>query len=75
MNEDILYILEKPRGKQYIKVMVDPKGDDWFIFFQWIEKKTNKIKLQYIVIRKDVPDWISHLTGFLGWKIITKKET
>jgi hypothetical protein len=75
MNDNVLYILEKSRAKQYIKVIIDPKGDDWFIYFQWIEKKTDKIKSECIVIRKDIPDWISHLTGSLGWKIKEKIKT
>lgn len=76
MNEKILYILEKPRAKQYIKVIVDPNDEDeWFILFQWIDKKTESVKNQSIVIRKDIPSWIRYLTGSLEWQIKLNKNT
>ena len=76
MSDKILYILEKPRAKQYIRVMVDPEDpDEWFILFQWIDKKTESIKHQSIVIRKDIPDWIRYQTESLGWKIKTNNNT
>ncbi len=76
MSEKVLYILEKPRAKQYIKVIVDPDDEDeWFILFQWIEKKTGEIKNQSIVIRKDIPTLIRHLTGSLEWQIKLNNNT
>jgi hypothetical protein len=76
MSNKILYILEKPRAKQYIRVMVDPEDpDEWFILFQWIDKKTESIKHQSTIIRKDIPDWIRYQTESLGWKIKTNNNT
>jgi hypothetical protein len=76
MSEKVLYILEKPRGKKYIKVIVDPEDEDeWFILFQWIDRKSEKVDHQSIVIRKDIPGWIQYLTESLGWKIKTNNLT
>jgi hypothetical protein len=75
MSDKILYILEKPRAKQFIRVIVDPEDEDeWFILFQWIEKKTNVIKHQSMIIRKDIPQWIEYQKS-LGWEIKTKNLT
>jgi len=70
----VLHILDKPRSKQYIKFVVDPTDEDgWFIHVQWIDKKTEKIKSQSTIIRKDVERWKGSLIGMGGW--IESNET
>jgi hypothetical protein len=71
MSEKILHILEKKRSKYYMKFVIDPTDEDeWFILVQTVWKKNNKLERQSMIIRKDIPNWLSYLENYEGWKIV-----
>jgi len=59
-------ILEKARSRQRIEIITDTK-DDWFLYVTYIEKNTEKPVHSSMIIRKDLPNWITYL-GTMGWK-------
>jgi hypothetical protein len=71
----ILHTLTKSRSKYRIDFIVDPHKDNtdgWFILVRWIEKKTEKITDESMIIRKDVNTWISNLKS-TGWQLCIKE--
>ena len=68
-------ILNKPKAKQRIEILVDytMDRDGWFLKVNFIEKKTEKVTSSQCVILKDIDNWIR---GFQrdGW-VIESNET
>lgn len=60
-------ILKKARSKILIEIVPDEK-DDWFLYVKRIEISSGKLKEKSMIIRKDLDNWVKHLTN-LGWKI------
>jgi hypothetical protein len=60
-----LYTLKKKGSPHKIDFIVD-KLDDWFIHVVTIRNKTNKIEDISMIIRKDIPGWITYLAT-MGW--------
>jgi hypothetical protein len=54
-----------------MKFVIDPTDEDeWFILVQTVWKKNNKLERQSMIIRKDIPNWLSYLENYEGWKIV-----
>jgi hypothetical protein len=64
MWDDI--ILEKYRSRQTIHITTDTE-DDWFLYVKWVENKKDIVSHTSMIIRKDLPGWITYL-GSMGWK-------
>lgn len=60
-----LYTLTKKRSPHRIDFIVD-KVDDWFIHVVTIRNTTKAIEDVSMIIRKDIPGWITYL-GSMGW--------
>lgn len=64
MWDDI--ILEKYRSRQKICISTD-FDDDWFLYVKWVENKNGLVSHSSMIIRKDLPGWITYLES-MGWK-------
>ena len=65
-SEKVLYILEKPKAKTYYKIVED-KDDPWFIYIQKIDKKTNQIQKNSMIIAKDLESQLNLIKSD-GWE-------
>jgi hypothetical protein len=63
MNNTIL--LHKKGSRQKVDIITDD-NDDWFLYVNFIEIKTGIINHSSMIIRKDLPGWLSYLST-LGW--------
>jgi hypothetical protein len=66
------YLLDKSRSRQRIEIIPD-ENDDWFLHVNWVEKKTKIISHSSCIIRKDLPGWITYLTGRVGGNWVVQK--
>ena len=67
-----LYSLSKKHSKYVLEFLVDSE-DDWFIYVAQRLKKTRVIEDYSIIIRKDIPGWLSHKKK-QGWEITENFE-
>jgi hypothetical protein len=58
--------LNKPKSRQHVIIETD-RNDDWFLYVKFIENKTEEVTHTSMIIRKDLPGWITYL-GSMGWK-------
>jgi hypothetical protein len=64
--------LTKYRSPHITEYYEDPE-DDWFIFVITKARKSGTFTHCSIVIRKDVPSWVSYAVS-QGWKIIENRS-
>jgi len=65
---EILHTLSKPKAKTSY-IFQEDKDDDYFAFFRKIEKKSSKETECSLMLRKDIPEWLSWLSNS-GWNEI-----
>lgn len=66
-DKKVEHILRKAKSKHRYEFVTWPK-DDWFIFVNQIENKTDKLVHSSLIIRKDKEVWLRYMTGTrMGW--------
>ena len=70
-----LYLLKKKRAKSIVEVYVDAE-DPWFLYFATRESKSRKLTDVSIIIRKDLPTWLSNFasTGWVAEKLYEEQN-
>ena len=63
--------LTKNKSTRRIEIVTDAE-DDWFLYINWIEKKSGKCAESNMIIRKDLENWLRYL-GTMGW--VKKSES
>jgi hypothetical protein len=66
IGRDPLYVLNKKRSPDVIEYIVD-EDDDWFIYVTTKSRKSGEIKHVSMIIRKDMPNWLSYAQS-QGWE-------
>jgi hypothetical protein len=57
--------LTKNKSTRRIEITTDQE-DEWFLYVNWIEKKSGKLIVSNMIIRKDLEGWLRYLEG-MGW--------
>jgi hypothetical protein len=65
----VIYRLKKKRSRTYHIVTEDPESA-WFIYFYYLDTKTDAVKHRYIFIAKDITTYIRYLQRN-GWELET----
>jgi hypothetical protein len=66
VGRDPLYVLNKKRSPDVVEYIVD-EDDDWFIYVTTKRRKTGEITHVSMIIRKDMPNWLSYAQS-QGWE-------
>jgi hypothetical protein len=57
---NLIFTLKKTGAKSYYKIYEDI-DDPWFIYVLYIDKKTNSVKRNSMMIAKDIPSYLELL--------------
>jgi hypothetical protein len=67
-----IYVLNKKYSKFHLEFVIDTE-DDWFIYVVERTKKTKQPTFYHMIIRKDMPSWLSYRLRN-GWELIENNE-
>jgi hypothetical protein len=76
METKPIHVLNKPKSKQRVEILVDydMDPDGWFLEVKYIEKKSGNVAHKHCIILKDLDNWLSMLSkeGWLNESVISK---